>query len=450
MLAAGDVTVDALFRQAGVIRTDTTAEMLDVAALLATSPAPEGSRVGIVTNAGGPGIMCADACEAQGLQVPALSDDVRATLAERLLPEASTGNPVDLIASAPAEHYRRALEVLGATDAVDALVAIFIEPLGISLEEVAAELRAAADALTLPLPLAVVLMVDGEVPAVLRERRPLPVYPFPEDAAKALARAWERSRERAEPEGAVPALEGLRSDEAAAALSRALVGGEGWLDPAACAQVLDCYGIPLAPWRLAATVEEAAERAVELGGPVALKAVATGLVHKTDAGAVRLGLEGGGEVAAAAREMARDVAAAGAEVEAFLVQRMAEPGVEMLVGVVADSSFGPVLACGAGGTMAELLGDLAVRLPPLTDRDAHEMVRSLRSFALLRGHRGAPAADVEALEDVLLRVGALVEAHSEIAELDCNPVIVAPSGATVVDARIRVEQPVPRPLPFTR
>ena len=203
--------------------------------------------------------------------------------------------------------------------------------------------------------------------------------------------------------------------------------------------------MPVAEWRLTRSPEEAAAAAAELGGPVALKAVAPRLVHKTEAHAVRLGLTGPEQVQTAATEMAAAVAAAGYTVDGFLVQRMVGDGVELLVGVVHDPTFGPVIACGAGGTAVELLKDVAVRITPLTDRDAAEMVRSLATFPLLDGYRGAPRADVAALEDLLLRISALVEAHPEIAELDCNPVKVLADGAVVVDARVRVEAASPPP-----
>jgi acyl-CoA synthetase (NDP forming) len=209
--------------------------------------------------------------------------------------------------------------------------------------------------------------------------------------------------------------------------------------------LLDCYGLPTAEWRLTGSPEEAAAAAAELGGPVALKAVAPRLVHKTEAHAVRLGLTGAEQVHTAATEMTEAVAAEGYTVDGFLVQRMVGDGIELLVGVVHDPSFGPVIACGAGGTAVELLKDVAVRITPLTDRDAAEMVRSLATFPLLDGYRGAPKTDVTALEDLLLRISALVESHPEIAELDCNPVKVLPDGVVVVDARVRVEAASPPP-----
>jgi acetate---CoA ligase (ADP-forming) len=273
----------------------------------------------------------------------------------------------------------------------------------------------------------------------------LPHYRFPEDAAGALVRAVEYGVWRQRPEGRVPELPEARPDEAAALLAAALADGRGgrWLGPDEVARLLACYGLPVAEWRLAGSPEAAAAAAAELGGPVALKAVAPRLVHKTEAGAVRLGLAGADQVRAAAADMAEAVAIEGYALEGFLVQRMVGDGVELLVGVVHDASFGPVVACGAGGTAVELLKDVAVRITPLTDLDASEMVRSLQTFPLLDGYRGAPKGDVAALEDLLLRVSALVDAHPTIAELDCNPVKVLPDGVVVVDARVRVEPAAP-------
>jgi acyl-CoA synthetase (NDP forming) len=211
------------------------------------------------------------------------------------------------------------------------------------------------------------------------------------------------------------------------------------------AALLDCYGLHPPASRFAADAAGAARAAAELDGPVALKAIATGLVHKSDIGAVVTGLLAS-QVRRAASKMARSVKEAGFELEGFLVQAMAPAGVELIVGVVQDRAFGPLIACGAGGTSTELLGDIAVRLTPLSDLDAGEMLRSLRLFPLLDGYRGAPRCDIAALEELLLRVSALVEDHPEIAEMDLNPVIALATGPLVIDARVRVEAPPPEPV----
>jgi acetyl coenzyme A synthetase (ADP forming)-like protein len=444
LLSTSDVTVDALFRQAGVIRTDTMHELFDVGGLLSMQPVPAGARIAIVTNAGGPGILCADACQAAGLEVAELSPKVRARLAGLLAEEASLGNPVDMIATAPAESFRRVIEALVEEGACDAIVVIFVPPLVTRARDVAREVRAAA-AKAHGITLAAVFMNSEGAPPELGLTGRVPTFEFPEDAARALAHAVDYGRWRARPMGRIPQLANCRPDEAAAIISRALDAGEGWLEPLDVAALLRCYGLPLIETRLVHGRNEAVAAAAELGVPIALKAHATGLLHKSDAGGVRVGLDGAEAVSAAAREIAASVSRAGHRLEGLLVQPMAEGGVELLMGVVHDESFGPVIACGAGGTGTEVLGDVAVRITPLTDIDAAEMLRSLRSFPLLDGYRGAPACDVAAVEDALLRLSALVEAHAEVAELDANPVVVSPTGALIVDARVRLAAVAARP-----
>jgi acetate---CoA ligase (ADP-forming) len=444
LLSASDATVDALFRQAGVIRTDTLAELFDVAALMANQPAPSGRRVAIITNGGGPGILCADACEAEGLIVPALPDEVVAGLRLFLPPEASVRNPIDMIAAASAADYRRVIQTVAASDSIDAIIVIFIPPLVTQPGDVAGAIRDAAEALPRPIPLVTVFMSAHGVPDELKGANvSIPSYQFPEDAARALARSAVYGEWRQRPEGTVPDFPDVRPDEAAGIISSALATGARWLTAEETQQLLSCYGIPLAPTRFISRPEQARQATAELGGRVALKAMSPTLLHKSDAGGVRLGLTVD-EMEDAAREMMRQIARHGYELSGFQVQAMVTEGVEMLVGVVHDRLFGPVLACGAGGTAAELLKDIAVRITPLSDLDGHEMVRSLKTFPLLDGYRGAPHADVAALEEVMLRVSALVEGHAEIAELDCNPVMVGQHGAVVVDARVRLEMPLPR------
>jgi acyl-CoA synthetase (NDP forming) len=447
-LVAADATVDALFRQTGVIRTDTLEQMLDVAMLVAHQPVPRGRRVGIITNAGGPAILCADACEAEGLEVPALTESTGARLREFLPASASLANPVDMIATATAEHYRDAIRIVGADPNVDALVVIFIRPLLTEPEAVARAVVAAARDLGSEKPVLAVFMSARGVPGALRSSDvQIPSYAFPEDAAIALARVARYGEWRARPVDAPPPVD-ARRDEAAAVVARALGRGGGWLEPSEAAALLACYGLPLIEQRIVSDTEQAGSAADAIGGPVALKAIAPGVLHKTEAGAVRLDLRTAEEVRSAASEMATALAAHGHVPSGFVVQPMAPKGVEMIVGVVHDPSFGPVIACGAGGVLVELLRDVAVRLAPLGRAEAAEMVRSLKTYRLLTGFRGEPARDVSALEEALLRVSALAEDLPEVAEVDCNPIIVAEHGAVIVDARIRVEAvPAPPPLP---
>lgn len=450
LLQASDVTVDALFHQAGVIRTDTLEEMFDVATLLANQPPPGGDGVGIVTNAGGLGILCADTCEANGLQVPPLAEETVRRLREVLPSEASVQNPVDMIASASGADYAAAIRIVAEDPGVDAIVVIYIPPLEQQAPEVARGIVDGIAAAGGRVPILTTYMSARGLPEELRgaDGFRVPSYAFPEQAAIALARAAAYGRWRARPEGRVPRFPDLRADEAAGVIAGALARGPGWLLPEEVDRLLRCAGLPTPEGARAATPEEAGEAAARIGGRVALKAV--GPLHKTDVGGVVLDLEGAERVEREARAMAERVRAAGQPLEGFLVQRMVPPGVEMLVGVAQDRLFGPVVACSAGGTAVELLRDVAVRIAPLTDLDAAEMVRSLRTFPLLEGYRGAPRADVAALEEVILRVSALVDELPAIAEMDCNPVVVLPQGAFVVDARVRVEEPPRPPLPAAR
>jgi acetyl coenzyme A synthetase (ADP forming)-like protein len=441
LLAASDVTVDALFRQSGVIRADTLGELFQVASLLSTQPAPAGRRVGVVTNAGGLGILCTDACADAGLEVSPLSERTRQALATFLPAEATTANPVDMIASASAEDYERTMLTLAESGEVDALIVIFIPPLAAPEAGIVAAVHRVAASLGQRLPVLGVFTVDR---APAQDVPPIPSFAFPEDAARALGRAsWAEWRSRPEvPPWHTP---DARTDEARAVVARALGEGERWLPPGEVATILDCYGIPLAETRLVATPEEAGKTAQALGGKVVLKAFAQGLVHKTEARAVALALQGEQTVRAEAKRMLARQAAAGIEVEGFIVQRMLPPGVEMIIGVVQDPLFGPVLACGAGGVAVELLKDVGIRLTPLSPAEADEMLRALKSYPLLEGYRGQPRADLDSLRDLVLRVGTLAEDLPELAEVDLNPVIVSPTGATVVDARIRVEARTPPP-----
>jgi acyl-CoA synthetase (NDP forming) len=433
LLAASDVTVDALFRQAGVIRTDTLDEMLDVADLLVHQPLPDGPRVAILTNAGGPAVMCADMSEAHGLQVPTLSQTTQASLREVLPREASVINPVDMLAAATAEQYRQAVCVIASDPNIDAVISIFLPPLATQPEDVARALRSIA----VEKPVLAVFMLSGHLPDLgTANGRRFPGYRTPELAAVALAHAVRYAQWRAQPVEGPPVLAGIQREDA----HQLLAGVRGWLPPDDVRRLLALYGVPFVEQLVVNTAEDAAFAAAGLGGEVALKVIAPGVIHKADVGGVQLHLSDPSAVKLAAEQMAHSVTQkTGSAPTGFVVQRMAPAGVEMLVGVVNDRQFGPTIACGAGGAQVELLKDVSVRLSPLSCADAPSMLRELRSFPLLNGYRGAESVDVGALEDVLLRIAALAEDHPEVAELDCNPVIVSASGAVVADARMRVD-----------
>ncbi len=438
-LAESDVVVDALFRQAGVIRTGTLEEFFDVATLLAHQPIPSGRRVAILTNAGGPGILAADACEAQGLAIAPLSAATRVRIAAGLPREAGLGNPVDMLASASAEQYRRCLRLLLGDDNVDAALVIFVPPIVTGAEDVAKAIVRGARGFRGKPVLATFLGEEGTPPSLAA----IPTYPFPERAAAALARAASYGEWRREPPGRVPRFADIRQEEARAVVDAALGRGGGWLDPRETDALLTSLGIPAAPVRLAKDGKEAVAAARALGYPVVLKAVGPTIVHKTEVGGVRLGLTDDDAVRDALGDLQKRLGATMTEV---LVQKQVEGGVEVIVGATFDSTFGPLILYGSGGTLVELVADVAFRLHPLTDADASAMLSEVRGTARLRGWRGAPPADEDALRDLILRVSALQELCPEVREMDLNPVKVLARGAFVVDARVRVGRGSPSPV----
>ncbi|HEX6971078.1 MAG TPA: acetate--CoA ligase family protein, partial [Limnochordia bacterium] len=445
-LAASDVATAALFKQAGVIRVDTLEEMFEVASFLAHQPIPAGNRVAILTNAGGPGILCADACEAAGLELPDLSDEAQAALRAFLPPTASVTNPVDMIASAGAEDYERALPILLDDPSVDAVITIFI-PTGIAdTERVSASIKAgrqrARTGRSKPL-LACFMGHQGMTSPLADAREAVPSYRFPESAARALGKAAEYGTWLRRPHGVIPLLDGTDVKRARAVCDKVLTErGDGWLLPDEVNEILDAFSVPRAPSRLCRTAAEAAAAARELGFPVAVKLASATLVHKTEWKGVHLDLDSPAAVEAAFRRIAQALEAAGRldAMAGVTVQPMVKDGVEVMIGVTEDPSFGPLVAFGLGGVTVELLGDVVFRITPLTDQDAVEMVRGIRGYKLLDGYRGAPKADQQALVDILLRVSHLVEEVPQVAELDFNPVKVLDEGrgAVVLDARVMV------------
>jgi acetyl coenzyme A synthetase (ADP forming)-like protein len=438
-LAAPDVAVDALFRQAGVIRVDTLDELLSTAMVLAHQPIPAGRRIAIVSNAGGPGILAADACAGARLVVPELDDATQDALRKIASTGASVRNPVDLVAGATAAQYEDALRIVLADELIDAVIAIFVPPLVTRADDVARAIGRAAQAAN-GKPIVSCFLGQSGVPDALRgdDLRPtIPSYAFPESAAHALGRVADLADWRRRPPGVVPRLTGVDVVAARSIVAAALgPSPDGtWLEPGAAAALLDCFGIPVVEQREVTDVDGARAAARELGFPVALKASAPGLVHKSDVGGVVLGLHDDDSVAAAFEAMARSL---GEGMTGAVVQPMVASGVELIVGITHDPSFGPLVLFGLGGVTAELLVDRALRLVPVTDEDAHELVRSLRGSQLLFGYRGQPAVDVSALEDLLLRVGALADEIQEIAEMDLNPVVASAAGIVAIDVKIRV------------
>ncbi|MFG2006244.1 GNAT family N-acetyltransferase [Spirillospora sp. NPDC048911] len=421
-----EVVRRALFTQAGIVTTDGLGDLVDAAALLGTQPLPAGPRVAIVSNAGGAGVLAADACVDAGLSVLSLGRRAQERL-RALLPEcAAVGNPVDTTAAVSLEAFREAAELAGEDEGVDAVL-IVVAPTALG------ELDAGAEVSGKP----VTAVVLGQAESVEITEQGLPSYAFPENAAKAMARAWSYARWRARPAGVAPELKGLLAAEVRSIIESHLVAepGGGWLPPRETLRLLEAYDLPMVPWRWVTSADAAVKAAAELGGRVALKAHVPGVVHKTAGGALQLDLRGADDVRNAYRWLADRF---GTSMQGVLVQAMAQDGVEVLCGSVQDDVFGPVVVFGTGGVDTDAFGDRAALLAPITDADAAELIDQVRVAPLLHGHPARPAGALDELRDLLVRLSLLADHHPEIAELDLNPIIVRPDGVLAVDARIRL------------
>jgi acetyl coenzyme A synthetase (ADP forming)-like protein len=431
-LAGSEAAVDALFRQAGVIRAVSLEELVDVAALLSTQPEPRGRSVAVLTNAGGLGILCADACEAAGLELATIGPEATETLAALLPAEASIKNPIDMLGGATAATYAAALPSMLADPRVDAAIVLFAPTVAATAREVALALEQAARDADGGKPVLAVIMAAEGIPEPLRTPdRQVAAFAYPESAARALGRAAERAEWLRRPQGELVEPAGIDREAGRRVVERALgTADDAWLAPADVRELLLAYGIPLVAERVAHNPDGAAAAADEIGYPVVVKSALPG-AHKTESGGVALDL----------RDRAAVRAAAGRIGPPVLVQRMVEGGAELLAGVVQDPVFGPLVAFGPGGVFAELIGEAAFRIAPLTDADAHELVTGGKAGRLVAGFRGAPAADAGALADLMLRLARLGDDLPAVAELDLNPVLALPDGCVAVDARVRVGRP---------
>ncbi len=453
-LASSDVAVQALFRQAGVIRVDTIEELFAAANLLARQPIPAGGRVGIVTNAGGPGILAADALESNGLTLPELSGPLQEQIGSRLPAEASTRNPVDLIASGGPGEFEHATSLLLESGEVDAVMVIYVPVTPEGAQDVAAAISRSQLAHEGDITMLSVFMQTGEVAHYLGGSdggRAVPTYLFPESAALALARAVRHGEWRRRDPGIEARLEPEAETEIRSLVEEALksVPSEGgWLDPDVVDAILERAGFRVPSSKVVGSEIEAIEAAAGLDGPAVLKVISESALHKSDVGGVVLGVQGDDEVKRAYQQ----VTAAVDEFEGVLVQEFVSGGHEVLIGMTQDPNFGPLVVFGLGGIYVELLQDVAFRIHPLTDVDAAEMMRETKGFRLLEGYRNEPQGDVPALESALMRVSGLISVVPELLEMDLNPVkVLQPGqGVVVVDARMKIRRVEPARHPRMR
>lgn len=445
-LATAEVASEALFAQTGVIRVDTLEELFDVANLLSHQPIPQGKRVAILTNGGGPGIMTADACADRGLELQTLSDETVSKLKSFLSDRASLTNPIDMTAEASAEQYRQALEILARYDGIDIVIVIFIPPILTQAEAVANAIRELAPEFRKRGKTLVASFMGSRSAGIEYDSEDggcIPLFTFPERTAGALTRAYEYSQWLQRPRGVVPKLTGINKEKAEEVVASALKQSSTrplWLEASSVSDLLNSYGIKVAVSKSAKTAKDAARVAEEIGFPVAVKLLSDKIIHKTEVGGVILSCCSSGDVKQAFNQIRERLEGLGRadEMQGVTIQQMISEGIEVIVGLTQDPSFGPLIMFGMGGIYAEFLRDITFRIHPLTDVDVQDMVRSVKVHELFAGWRGSKPSDVKALEDLLLRVSAMVEDLPQIAEMDLNPVKAQEQGKgyVVVDARI--------------
>jgi len=447
-LATSDVASDILFQNAGTIRVNAVEELFNLATLLSTQPLPKGRRLVIVTNGGGPGIIGADAAVRNGLEVRELSADASAKIKPILKRDINLGNPIDTTAGSTAQEYEGILRVLAADKDVDAVLAIFVPPIVVETKDMEDALRCVAPVFwRYKKPLLGCFIGQKGLSAQLGTHGYfIPLYVFPEEAILSLKRAVEYAELRRKPRGKIPVIKGIQKAKARELIDTVIKNSTArplWLSAGEIAELLACYGIRQAEVVVASTASEAQAAAERLGFPVAVKLASPTITHKTDVGGVVLNVTSKSEVEKAYNTIKKNLEKLGRQQEmaGVTVQQMMTGGIETIVGVTQDPSFGPLMMFGSGGIYAELIKDVTMKLHPITDLDAVEMINSLKMTKLFEGYRGSPPSDVKALQNLLLRVSAMVEDVPEIAELDLNPVNAMPRGKgyRVIDARIMLK-----------
>lgn len=436
-LAKEDIATDLIFKKAGVLSFRDEGHLIQAAAAFATQPTPRGNRIGIITNTGGPAVIATDVLVAAGCTLPPLSEPTRALLKEKLYPEASIGNPVDVLATGTAQHYRACMDAMMADDSFDGVFVNFVTPFFVDNESIAREIVAVSQQRRKPL--VCNLMTDrqqwSEVVRILREGG-VPCYPLPGEAARAMAALVHyhviRSRETA----AAQTFADAQPDKARKIMAKARAAGRTQLAAAEVYGILDAYKIPTAKWRLAAGPAEAAEAAAQIGFPVVVKADAESVLHKSDMGGVAVNLASASAVKRAAALMQKAITAPDLR---FFVQKYLPGGLEIIMGAKAEEGLGHAVVFGMGGIHVEVLKDVVFNLTPVSAPEAREMLAAVKSAALLSGVRGQPGVNREKLAEILQRLSQLLTDLPEIQEMDLNPIMAFVDQAFVVDARISLK-----------
>lgn len=441
-LAGLDVGVDALFEQTGVMRVDTVEELFDVASALSNQPIPKGNRVCIVTNAGGPGILATDALVANGMEMPALSPNTIKKLKQHISAEASFSNPMDMVAGAGGKEFKFTLDAVKDDKRYDSIIPIFVPPVTIDQMEVAKNIyESVKDSSKTILACFMGAGMSSDAIQFLK-KNDIPVYIFPEAVAKTLATIDKYRRWRSTPQGKFKNFK-VDQNKVKEIIDRVVGEKDGSIVGDDAIDILCAYGIPAAGYTFADSAAKAVAAANKLGYPVVMKINTPPILHKTEVGGVMVDIRSDKELRACFNELRSKIGKLKAgEKFSVAIQKMVTGGVETVMGMSIDKSFGPLIMFGLGGIYVEIMKDVSFKINPLTDRDAQEMIESLKSYPLLTGFRGAPPVNLEVLSETLLRLSQLVRDFDCLAEIDINPFIASPekSKCKAVDARFIVRR----------
>ncbi|MFH0725594.1 MAG: acetate--CoA ligase family protein [Pseudomonadota bacterium] len=436
-LAKEDLATDLIFKKAGVLTFMDEGELIQAAVAFASQPIPKGNRVGIITNTGGPAVIATDVLVGAGLELPPLSEKTTARLKEVLYAEASVHNPIDVLATGTAAHYRACMDAMMDDENFDSVYINFVTPFFVDNESIAREIVAVSQQRIKPI--VCNLMTDPkqwtEVVSILRTGG-VPCFNLPGAAARALSALVRYNGIRNRKTGTVPVYGDVDKSGARALLEGARAAGRSNLSAAEVYGILSAYKIPVADWQVAADAASAAAAAARIGYPVVVKADAQTVVHKSDMGGVAVNLTDETMLRAAVQKM--QTALAGTKDLKFLIQKFQPGGLEVIMGAKAEPGLGHLIMFGLGGIYVEIMKDVVFDLTPVTDTEAQQMVASIKGAALLKGVRGQAGVDQAALVDLIGRLSQLVTDLPEIQEMDLNPVMALRDGACAVDARIAI------------
>ncbi len=441
-LAGADLAAEALLKQSGVIRVNSVQEMFEVAQSFANCPTPKGKRVAIMTNAGGPGIMATDAVCEKGLEIAQLSEKTKEYMKSYLAEAASVKNPVDMIASAPLEHYEKTLKALIEDENVDAIMVIYLPLMNLDPMDVSKTVMKIKGQNPQKPIIAVMMAKNDFFSEINKIETNVPFYQYPETAANAMAKLYARCEWQNRPRGEEP-LFGVNIQKVKEVISEALMQGRSQLTTLESIDVLESYGIRTCKYAFALNVNEAVSEANKIGYPVVMKITSTKISHKTEIGGVIVGINSEEQLRNEYKALLERLKEKGMQndLDGVIIQEMVKGDREMVCGIATDPQYGHLMMFGLGGIFVETLKDVAFRVNPVTDIDVKEMVRSVKAYKLLQGARGEIPANIEQVEETILRLSQLVKDFSFIKELDINPLKISDKTGEgiAVDGRIEVD-----------